>query len=102
MTQRPADRRKKHKQVVGSRRHKQRGQLVAMCLSAACVLFKSSLMAEGGRGELFILERRFALQQMQKAQSGAKMFLVTSLLSKLNTQVKHCSETGKATLKNKE
>lgn len=58
-------------------------------------------MAEGGRGELFILEQRFALQQMQKAQSGAKMFLVTSLRSKLNTQVKHCSETRKAALKRK-
>lgn len=72
-----------------------------MCLSAARVLFESSLMAEGGRGELFILERRFALQQMQKAQSGAKMFLVTSLPSKPNTQVKHCSETGEAALKNR-
>lgn len=73
-----------------------------MCLSVACVLFKSSLMAEGGRGELFFLERCLALQQMQKAQNGAEMFLVTSLPSKLNTQVKHCSETGKAALKNKE
>lgn len=102
MTQRPTDGTKKHKRVGGSRRHKQRGQLVAMCLSAACVLLKSALMAEGGRGELFMLEPRTALQQMQKAQSGAKMFLVTSLPSKLNTQVKHCSETRKAALKNKE
>lgn len=73
-----------------------------MCLSAACVLFKSSLMAEGRRGELFVLEQRFALQQKQKAQSGNKMFSVIRLQSKLNTQVKHCSETRKAVLKNKE
>lgn len=101
MTRRPTDHRKKHKQVGALRRRKQRKQLVAMCLSAARVLFKSSPMAEGGRGELFILERRFAPQQMQKSQCGAKMFLVTNLPSKPNTQVKHRSEAGKAALKNR-
>lgn len=62
-----------------------------------CVLFKFSLMAERGR-ELFILEQHLLFSRCRKRRVGLKYF-VTSLLSKQNTQVKHCSETEAAALK---